>query len=264
MKKLILLLAMLFMAASGYATDNRVFYFNTLTGGAEGALDAINATDADGDGEANDPLITNDIALGVDGTTFRAYLYNSTNSSAESSPDYIVSDAQEGGTGGWEQVSSSGSGEVSISGTPSDNEFAIWTASDTIEGKDSVSVTIEVGSVQTNSTDTLDANATKNVYIYNTGQSGDMTTTLSECAGGEGFIAYVTETGHDWNFDCNANDKYRLAGTWLDDGDQINCTDIEYGDTFTILPVPDESGTTWGNWIFMQDGDNNATCTDGG
>ena len=67
-----------------------------LTGGADGALDAISHTDPKSDGST--ALITGDVCIVVSDSYAYSYRYNSTANNPESSPDII---APESGGGRW-------------------------------------------------------------------------------------------------------------------------------------------------------------------
>lgn len=82
----------------------KAILFSTLTGGSQGALDAISVDDANGDGSTSDPLETGDRAFGIYDGMFYVYEYDETSTESESVPEVIVPDDQADGTGAWERA----------------------------------------------------------------------------------------------------------------------------------------------------------------
>lgn len=98
-RTIVLLICLLVLPISGFAAKN--VSFGALTGGTTDALDAIPVNDVNNDGVETDPLETGDRAFGTDDDQFYSYVYDASSTASEDSPEVIVPDDREGGTGAW-------------------------------------------------------------------------------------------------------------------------------------------------------------------
>lgn len=187
-----------------------------LTGGAAGALDAVECEDILGDG-TDRAIATGDFAVVVTSDK-KLYLYrfNASGTDSEASPHIIVPDdrADCSGNGQWELVASGRAAEEIVQA----------------------------------STDTLTALECMGQVISNYGQAAANTQTLPSASQGlHGRVQIATAGAGAFHLKAGASDKIYLDGVALDDGDKASLASPAVGDWFSFWAF--QTGAAAWDWM---------------